>query len=58
MKRYITLCIIVFSVVGSWIGAELDHGNLFGVTSNVLGVIGVLVGIWVGYKIGQYVETG
>lgn len=58
MKRYITLGILVFSTLGSWLGAALDHGNWFGVASNVLGIVGVAVGIWVGYKIGQYVEGG
>lgn len=58
MKRYITLGILIFSTIGSWIGADLDHGNWFGATSNILGIVGVAVGIWVGYKIGQYVEGG
>jgi hypothetical protein len=58
MKRYITLGIIVCSLIGSWLGAELDHGNFFGTASNVLGIAGMFVGIWAGYKIGQYAEGG
>jgi hypothetical protein len=58
MKRFIILGILVFSTIGSWIGADLDHGNWFGATSNILGIVGMGVGIWVGYKIGQYVEEG
>ena len=58
MKRFIILGILVFSMIGSWIGADLDHGNWFGATSNILGIVGMGVGIWVGYKIGQYVEEG
>lgn len=55
-KRLMALCIIFFSLVGSWIGAEFDHNNWFGLASTVLGVIGCLVGIWAAYLIDNYIK--
>jgi hypothetical protein len=56
MKKYITMGILVFSTIGSWIGAAMNHGNWFGVASTIGGIIGTGVGIYVGYLIGDYVD--
>jgi len=58
MKRYITLGILVFSTVGGWLGAELNHGNWFGLASTILSIVGALFGIWAGYMLGQWVDGG
>jgi hypothetical protein len=52
-KKYITFGILVFSALGSWIGSLLDHGNPFGVWGILLGAVGGLVGVWVGYTLGN-----
>ena len=54
MKLMIFLGIAVMGTLGSWSGSLLDHGNWFGVWSILFGTIGSFVGIWVGYKAGQY----
>lgn len=53
MKKYIWLGITVVGGLGSWLGYLLDHGNGLGLWSLLLGSVGSLVGIWVGYKVGQ-----
>lgn len=40
--------------IGSWAGAALDHNNYLGAASIGLGAVGSLVGVWVGYKAGEY----
>jgi uncharacterized membrane protein len=32
----------------------MDHGNWFGGWSILLGTIGAFVGVWAGFKAGQY----
>ena len=46
----------LFGLLGSWIGAAMDHGNWFGVASTVIGIIGSVAGIWIGYYIADYFE--
>lgn len=53
MKTLIWLGIFLGGTIGSWIGAALTHGNWFSLTSILLGTVGSLVGVWVGYKIGS-----
>lgn len=48
--------VLVTSTVFSWIGAELDHGNWFGWTSSILGVIGLIVGYWLAKVLDNYIE--
>ncbi|MBI1856708.1 hypothetical protein HY003_03280 [Candidatus Saccharibacteria bacterium] len=50
-KFMIYLGVFVGSSVGSWLGSLLDHGNFFGLWGILLGTIGAIAGIWVGYKI-------
>jgi hypothetical protein len=54
MKLMIFIGATVFGGVGSWIGALMSHNNYFSSTSILLSAIGSLLGIWVGYKAGQY----
>ena len=53
-KRLIYLGIFIGSGLGSWIGSALDHGNFFGVWGIVLGGVGALLGVWGGYKLGNW----
>jgi len=53
MKLMIYIGIAVGGTLGSWLGAAMDHGNWFGGWSILLGAVGSLAGIWVGYKLGQ-----
>jgi hypothetical protein len=48
--------ILVVSSITSWIGAELDHGNWFGVTSTVLGIVGIFIGIWIAWNIDNFIN--
>ncbi len=50
-KFMIYLGVFVGSSVGSWLGSLLDHGNFFGLWGILLGTIGAIAGIWIGYKI-------
>lgn len=53
MKTFIWLGVFVFSTLGGWIGALFDHGNWLGGWSIMLGAVGSVLGIWVGYKVGK-----
>jgi hypothetical protein len=53
MKFMIYLSIAVCGTLGGWLGALLDHGNWFGAWSILFSAAGSLLGIWIGYKIGQ-----
>lgn len=55
MKLMIFIGIAVVGTLGSWLGALMDHGNWLGGWSLLLGTIGSLAGIWVGYKAAQYI---
>ncbi|HEY1835942.1 MAG TPA: hypothetical protein VGG13_03935 [Candidatus Saccharimonadales bacterium] len=53
MKLLIWLGVMIGGTIGGWVGAAMTHGNWFSVTSILLGGVGSLAGIWVGFKIGQ-----
>lgn len=53
MKLMIWIGIIAGGVIGSIVGAALDHGNVMGMWSILLSTVGSLVGVWAGYKIGK-----
>ena len=55
-KAITTIMVLVFSTLGSWLGAAMNHGDWFGFWSNLLGIVGLVVGVWVGHKIGDYIE--
>lgn len=54
MKLMIIIGITVFGLIGGWLGAMLDNGNWLGGWSLLFGTLGSFVGIWAGYKMGQY----
>ncbi len=54
MKLMIFLGVTIVGGIGSWLGALLSHNNYFSGASILLGAAGSLLGIWVGYKAGQY----
>ena len=51
-KTYIYLGIFIGSTIGSWLGSLLGGGFL-SAWSIILGTIGSLLGIGVGYKLGE-----
>ena len=55
MKLMIFLGITIFGTLGGWLGALMDSGNWLGGWSILLGTVGSLLGVWLGYKAGQYV---
>ena len=48
--------VLLISLIFSWFGATLTHGNWFGWTSNVLGTIGLGIGYIIVRLINDYVE--
>jgi hypothetical protein len=54
MKLMIFIGLTIGGTVGGWLGAAFAHGNWFSVWSIFLSTIGSFVGIWGGYKAGQY----
>ncbi|CAN5356179.1 hypothetical protein BH09PAT4_BH09PAT4_04310 [soil metagenome] len=53
MKLITWIGITTGGLLGSWIGAILDHGNYFGGWSILCGAIGSFVGLWAGYQLGK-----
>ncbi|MDL2362755.1 MAG: hypothetical protein QFB86_00010 [Patescibacteria group bacterium] len=56
MKLMILLGTTIVGSLGAWIGASMDHGNYFGASSLLLGTVGSLAGVWIGYKIASSME--
>jgi hypothetical protein len=52
-KTLIYIGIAVGGVIGTWLGAKFDNGNLFGIWGIVLGTVGSFAGIWAGFKLGS-----
>ena len=51
----ISIGIFVVGTLGGYLGSLIDGGSsLIGLWSLLLGTIGSLAGIWVGYKAAQY----
>lgn len=55
MKLMIFVGITVVGGIGSWIGALMSHNNYFSAASILLGSVGSILGIWLGYKAAQYI---
>lgn len=53
MKTMIWIGITVGGLVGGWLGALMDHGNMLGAWSILIGGLGSIAGLWLGYKIGK-----
>jgi hypothetical protein len=55
LKRLIVLITtFITSSIFAWIGALMSHGNYFSIASLVLGLIGLIPGYWIGYKLFDY----
>lgn len=50
-KTYVWIGVIVGGMIGSGVGSLLDHGNMLGLWSILLGGIGSIAGIWAAYKL-------
>ena len=53
MKFMIYLGITVGGLIGGWLGSLLDHHNMLGLWSILLGGVGGVVGLWAAYKLSQ-----
>jgi hypothetical protein len=53
MKGAILIGTTVFGLIGGELGALMDHGNQFGGWAILLGTVGSIAGIWVGYKVAK-----
>lgn len=53
----IFLGIFIGSSAGAWLGSSLDRGNFLGLWSILLSGVGSIAGIYIGYKIAQYIES-
>jgi hypothetical protein len=51
-----TIIVLVVSTITSWIGAELDHGNWFGVTSTIFGIVGLGLGYYIANILDNYIN--
>lgn len=51
-----TMLTLLCSVIGSWIGAAVDHNNWFGAASTILGIVGFVAGIWLARRLDDYIE--
>ena len=57
MKAAIGIGVTVGSLLGGWLGSLFDGGNMLGGWGILLGGVGGLLGIYVGYRIGRdYIE--
>ncbi len=53
MKVIISVSVLIFSTIGSWLGALMDKGNWFGGWSILIGFVGAFAGIYIGYIVGR-----
>ncbi len=53
MKIIYTISIVALGTLFSWFGALMDHGNWLGGWSILLGTVGSILGIIVGYRINK-----
>ncbi len=53
MKIIYSISIIAFGTLFSWIGELMDHGNWLGGWSVLLGTLGSILGVYIGYKINK-----
>ena len=57
MKLMIFLGIFIGGTIGGWLGAAMDKGNWLGAWSILLSGVGSIAGIYLGYRISQYIEN-
>jgi uncharacterized membrane protein len=48
---------LLASLVGSWIGAAMDHNNWAGAASIIGGLIGLAVGYWASAYLDNYINS-
>jgi hypothetical protein len=56
MKKLIYLGVTVGGTLFGWLGSLLDHGNWLGAWGIIGTLVGSLLGIWAGYKLGSYYD--
>jgi outer membrane lipoprotein SlyB len=54
VKSLIFMSMTVLSIIGGWLGALVGGGNWLSLPSILGSLVGAFGGIWVGYKLGQY----
>lgn len=52
-KTYIWIGIIVGGLIGGAVGSAIDHGNMLGLWGILMSGVGSIVGIFVGFKVGN-----
>lgn len=52
-KTFIWIGVIVGGLIGGTLGGILDHGNMLGLWSILFSGVGSVIGIFVGYKLGN-----
>lgn len=52
-KALIYTLLTVGGLVGGFLGGILDNGNMFGLWSFLLGFVGGIAGIWLGYRLSR-----
>jgi hypothetical protein len=52
-KTLIYIGITVGGGLGGWLGSLMDKGNFFGLWGIILSMVGGILGVWAGYKLGQ-----
>lgn len=55
MKMLIYGCVLIFSVIGGYVPA-LWHAGFFSLWGIIGGIVGTAVGVWVAFKINNYVD--
>ncbi|HEV7454087.1 MAG TPA: hypothetical protein VGO07_02405 [Candidatus Saccharimonadales bacterium] len=53
-KTLIWIGVAVGSTIGAWLGAVVSHGNFFSLLSIIGSIVGAFAGIWIGFKLSQY----
>jgi len=56
MKILIYVGVTIGGIVGAYLPVILFHVDSFSIISILLGAVGSFVGLWAGYKLGQYLE--
>lgn len=56
MKFLIYTGITIGSIIGSYLPVLVLHVDMFSLWSIFFGAIGSFVGLWLGYRAGQYLE--
>ncbi|HSW98978.1 MAG TPA: hypothetical protein VLF71_04015 [Candidatus Saccharimonadales bacterium] len=55
LKTIIWVGVFIGSTLGGWLGALISHGNWLSWQSVLGGALGAFLGVYAGYKAGQYI---